>query len=361
MIFLLDDDYRVKFVLWHDLAFETRKYYEIAIDFFQIWCMLNNQSAWSTILKNLKKWVINRMYESTMKKQFKIKVFIIQSYLSGIRFYHVNHLYSMNALNHSRLQKILRRGKRLFSIIKACRLSITKSMMQVITDNHSFTTNEVNFDTAFKIAWAGFLRLSEITYSATKLKNGALFIKTRTTRSNISFAENDQYVILRLKRSKIDVDHSEVQIMLIVTNDLTCLVVALRRLFRTDPQSSNASLFRLTDEAFSRVAVIRNLKIRLTKKKINSKFYTRHSFRKGVAQHASNNDMLNENIQRLERWTSNAFRLYFKVSIETRFNLNLNFQMRRSLVISRAIRPVISRVVQSDTSSPLNTSFSLSD
>jgi hypothetical protein len=188
----------------------------------------------------------------------------------------------MNALNYSRLQKILKKNKRLFSIIKACRLSITKSMMQVITDNYSFTTNEVNFDTAFKIAWVQFLRLSEIIYSATKLKNDALFIKIRTTRSNISFVENDQYVILRLKRRKIDVDHLKVQIMLIVTNDLTCLVVVLRRLFRTDSQSRNASLFRLIDEIFSRVVVIRNLNIRLTKKRINSKFYTRRSFRKDV-------------------------------------------------------------------------------
>ena len=45
------------------------------------------------------------------------------------------------------------------------------------------TVDELNIDTAFKVAWAGFLRLGEITYTGTELKK-ALFSKTRVTRSD---------------------------------------------------------------------------------------------------------------------------------------------------------------------------------
>ncbi len=53
--------------------------------------------------------------------------------------------------------------------------------------------------------------------------------------------------------------------------------------------------------------------------------------------------MLDESIQRLNRWTSNAFKLYFTTTSETLFNLNLNFQKGMSIVVSRATvqRPTV--------------------
>jgi hypothetical protein len=118
---------------------------------------------------------------------------------------------------------------------------------------------------------------------------------------NISFAKNDQYVILRLKRSKIDVDYLKVQIMMIAINELICSILVLRQLFHTNSQLMNASLFRVTDEIFSRMIVIKKLKNRLIKNDIKSNSYFDYSFRKETTQHVSNNDMLNENIQRLRR------------------------------------------------------------
>jgi integrase len=191
----------------------------------------------------------------------------------------------------------------MFPTIKANRLPITKNILQLITQYPISTIDDVNFDTTFKIAWAGFLRLDEITYTTSDLKKKAAFIAIKTTRSDISFAENDQYAILRLKRSKTDVNHSGVQIMLAATNETTCPVRALRRLFCMNPQPINAPLFRLVNDSgsFSRIAAIKVLKTRLAKKGINAKSYSGHSFRKGAAQHASDNDMLDENIQRLGR------------------------------------------------------------
>jgi hypothetical protein len=88
--------------------------------------------------------------------------------------------------------------------------------------------------------------------------------------------------MLRLKKSKTDVDHSEVQIMLIAINESTCLVRVLRHLFLMNLQSINVSLFRLIEkiETFTRVVVIKELKNRLLEKNINAKSYSSHSFRK---------------------------------------------------------------------------------
>ncbi len=72
-----------------------------------------------------------------------------------------------------------------------------------------------------------------------------MFAETGLTRSNISFADWDQYVILRLKQSKTDSENTRVQIILAATGEPTCPVAALRKLFIQDPCPPNAPLFRL--------------------------------------------------------------------------------------------------------------------
>jgi hypothetical protein len=53
--------------------------------------------------------------------------------------------------------------------------------------------------------------------------------------------------------------------------------------------------------------------------------YSGHSFHRGAAQHAANNGILDEDIQRLGRWSSDVFKLYFNTSLGHRFNLNKRF------------------------------------
>lgn len=140
-----------------------------------------------------------------------------------------------------------------------------------------------------------------------------------------------------MKRSKTDVEHSGVQIILAATGEPTCPVSALRRLFIQDPRPSDAPLFRLSSGAFSRQNVVSILKKRITAIGLLQSDYSGHSFRKGAAQHAADHGMLDESIQRLGRWTSNAFRLYFTTSPETLFNLNLSFQKGIPLAVPRAV------------------------
>ena len=91
----------------------------------------------------------------------------------------------------------------------------------------------------------------------------------------------------------------------------------------------------LSNGAFNQVSVIPILKSCLTQAGLFETGFSGHSFRNGVAQHASNQEILDSQIQKLGRWTSNSFQIYFKTSLEALFNLNLRFQTGRPLAILR--------------------------
>lgn len=282
----------------------------------------------------LEEWVSNRIVGSSIPKQGQIKPDTVLSYLSGLRAYHIDHHMSLEVFDAPRLAWIIKGGKRLYPSHKKNRLPVTKDILERITYKDPQTIDEVNIDTAFKVAWAGFMRLGEITYTETEVKKPS-FIQTRLTRSDISFAEGNQYATLRLKRSKTDTEHTGVQIILAASHDTACPVSALKKLFLQDPMPPTAPLFRLLSGAFSRHNVVDILKERLRVIGLPEAGYSGHSFRKGAAQHAADNGMLDESIKRLGRWSSDAFKLYFTTSPETLFNLNLSFQKGIPLAIPR--------------------------
>ena len=187
------------------------------------------------------------------------------------------------------------------------------------------------------------MRLGEITYTAAEAQKST-FAETKLTRSDFLFAEGDQYATLRLKRSKTDVEHIGVQIILAATGEQTCPVAALRRLFIQDSRPPNAPLFRLSSVAISRQNVVAILKKRIASAGLSESDFSGHSFGKGAAQHTADNGILNESIQRLGRWTTNVLKLYFTTTFETLFNLNLSFQKGVPLAVPRAVVsvPVIS-------------------
>ena len=156
------------------------------------------------------------------------------------------------------LQRILKGGHRLFPSAKRQRLPVTKGVLEKITAVVPQCKDDINYDTAFKTAWAGFLRVGEFTCTLQEVKSRA-FIKTGLTRSDITFAEGDGYAILRLKRSKTDINHQGVEIMLAAVDSPLCPVRALCRLFADDPQPSHAPLFSINGESFTRKSVIDTL------------------------------------------------------------------------------------------------------
>ena len=71
-------------------------------------------------------------------------------------------------------------------------------MLQNVTNTDDKLINELNFNTACKVAFASFLHLGKFTYSTSDLNNGHTFTNTKLTRSNIHFSDDNKYAILRL-------------------------------------------------------------------------------------------------------------------------------------------------------------------
>ena len=151
--------------------------------------------------------------------------------------------------------------------------------------------------------------------------------------ADITFAENNEYAILCLKRSKTDINYQGVEIMLTAANNSLCSVQALRRLVTEDSQPPDAPLFSNKGGYFTRKSVINTLHCWLKDCDIASAEYSGHSFCKEAAQHASDNGMLEEQIKTLSHWSLNAFCLYYESFITTLYALNKHFQTGQSLII----------------------------
>ncbi len=181
---------------------------------------------------------------------------------------------------------IIKDGRRLFSSKKRNRLPILKNILEKITEDELLSVMDLNVDTAFKVAQAGFMRMGKLIYTAAEAKK-ATFAETAFTKSVISFAEVDQYAMLPLKQSKTDKEHSRVQIILAAIGEQTCPVAALRKLFIQTPRQANALIFRLQSAAFSRQSVVNILKQRISTAGFFESNYFGHSFRRRAAQHAA--------------------------------------------------------------------------
>jgi len=136
------------------------------------------------------------------------------------------------------------------------------------------------------------------TYSLKDQPGSRSFINTKLTRSDITtFDENSEYVILRLKYSKTDLDHKGVEIILAATHDQICPVAALRNPFLLDRQPPTAPLFRLDSRAFEYNLFVDTLCNR--PEDIGDQrlvCYLGHSFHRGAAQHAADNRILDGDI-----------------------------------------------------------------
>ncbi|TVY48206.1 hypothetical protein LOCC1_G001875 [Lachnellula occidentalis] len=192
--------------------------------------------------------------------------------------------------------------------------------------------DDLNFSTALKVSFAGFLRTKEITYEPKDIKNRPVFEHTKLQRRDITFADNDEHAIVFLRSSKSDKEHQGVEIVLARTGAPSCPVIALKSLFKLDPQSPRSPLLRTAKGAFSRHFYISTLRSRLRNASHEDfKRFSGHSPRRGATQQAADFGMPNEDIQRLGRWSSDAFKGYFDYSYTHKYYLSHRFLTGRSM------------------------------
>ena len=96
----------------------------------------------------------------------------------------------------------------LFPSTKKTKLLIIKDILDKIITLRPCKA-DTNVDTAFIIAFIGFLRIGEITYLNRKAKD---FSTTKALRSNVRIAPDSYLMVFHLKRSKIDKTYSGVNI-----------------------------------------------------------------------------------------------------------------------------------------------------
>jgi hypothetical protein len=317
------------YFLWNGLSPETRAGYGSAVKSYEFFCSQTGLRPWPATVQSLAEWVTGRATgRPLMQYQAKVKPETIASMLSALRSVHVDRQYSLTPFESPWLKRLLdgiRRCQPDAEVHKAEPISRQTLVKLAETDTGSIA--DLNFITACKVAWAGFLRCGEFTYSAKDYPGSRNFVNTKLTRSDVTFDEAFGYAIIRLKRSKTDYDHKGVEIVLAASRDQVCPVSALRDLFRRDTQPPSAPLFRSGAESpFDRSYLVDTLRRRLRiVRDPRADRYSGHSFRRGAAQHAADNGILDEDIQRLGRWSSDAFKLYFNTSLGHRFSLSKRF------------------------------------
>jgi hypothetical protein len=108
--------------------------------------------------------------------------------------------------------------------------SLTLDLLRLVTAPHaSFTqVNNVNINAAFKLAFLGFLRSRE--FMANNRLNKHTLKNTKLTQSDVTFGLNNKHILFRLKHSKTNLLHKEVEIVITATGKDICLVKAFCRL-----------------------------------------------------------------------------------------------------------------------------------
>lgn len=167
----------------------------------------------------------------------------------------------------------------------------------------------------------------------------ASFFETKVTRFNVSFSEENQFVVVCLKQTKTDIKHIGAQIILAVTSEKTCPIAAIIYFYTLDHQPANASLFLLSSNIFLHFGVMSALKKRISLAGLAQFDYSNNSFRPRAAQHVADHGMFDKMMQKVGRWTSNVFRLYFTTLLKSLDNLKLNFQKGIPHAVPRATVP----------------------
>lgn len=112
--------------------------------------------------------------------------------------FHINKQITLKDFDNLQIAFIIKKNKKLFSSKMWNHLFIIKDILKKITKDKFFIITDVTIDIEFKVALTCFIRMVELTYITVVAIKATLAI-TSLTKLDISFVEEDQYAILRLK------------------------------------------------------------------------------------------------------------------------------------------------------------------
>ena len=192
------------------------------------------------------------------------------------------------------------------------RLPITKDLLLQMLQRVSQRSREgATLYAAFCLAFAGFLRSGEFTYTS-KDRDMANFGKLFLTRRSVTLFDN--HIVIRLPLSKTDRFRKGIDIPISASGNDACPVKALRRLFHWKA-SPDSPLFERAG-GFTREYLVEQVRQILTSLGVKG-HYSGHSFRRGAATSAWEAGLTIEEIMLLGRWKSDSYRRYIDTNRES--------------------------------------------
>ena len=213
----------------------------------------------------------------------------------------------LEVFHHPLLERILAGIRRLRGEANTReRRPITRDLLlQMLRQFDKNTRFGATMHASFCLAFAGFLRIGEFTWTSSDLLDED-FEKWFLTRRSVSF--RDDHLLLTLPSSKADPFRRGITLTIAATNDEACAVASLKHLFDKYPAELSSPLFN-PHRPFTRKLVTDTMRDTLLILG-HGGHYAGHSFRRGAATSAREAGLTDAEIQLLGRWKSDSYRLY---------------------------------------------------
>jgi integrase len=265
----------------------------------------------------------------------RVKSRTLKLYLTGLKSYHIDLGLDTSAFDDERLERTIRGIKREHpdaprrERTPLIRPKLLRILRVLSYPRYATSHEEMALRAAFTLAFAAFLRIGEITYSAHDLQapQALDFGRWFVTKRSVVIAEDGSAHEISLPASKTDPFRKSVTITVAATSDAGCPVKAMSSYLFFDQRPPNASLSVAPhNQPFSREYVIRRLRTLAQSAGLGSEALNGHSFRRGAATWAYAQGIPGDTIQILGRWSSSAYKLYIDLTQEERIKMSRQFQ-----------------------------------
>ena len=191
---------RAQFYLYHGLDRKTHQTYKSYQKSFENFCYGKGAQPFPIQLNRLLEWVAVRAEGIPIPGQGPLKADSIVQAVSALRSIHTDRFLSEEVFESPQLKRMLKGVRRVqgeqdkakaapLSKIQLHRITApapelpgTNDEWEDLPDETTLSDKEINnlnFDTAVKLAFAGFMRTAEITYEAKDLENARVFEHTK--------------------------------------------------------------------------------------------------------------------------------------------------------------------------------------
>jgi hypothetical protein len=195
---------------------------------------------------------------------------------------------------------------------KDSRLPITLELLTKIIDKLSsicFSSYEaLLFAPAFTFAFHGFLRVGEIVYTKPGQAHQIIGLKDVT----VVKVDDLQSIKVRINHSKKEQIGKGVFIYINETRTKICPLEFFNKYIAERPSINGPLFCHFNGKPMSRYQLVSVLNKALEVLGIDASDYNSHSFRIGAASLAAAQIISNEEIMKLGRWKSNAFKSYIR-------------------------------------------------